>query len=95
MPAKAKDPTNGDISISTLGTIYEEGVIVFTLGRPQVILKKKETSQRKRNNEDSVTAVNGAARVGTIPSHFLEFINEAMDTLDDHSMKIKVRNQAF
>lgn len=44
MPAKAKDPTNRDISISTLGAIYEEGVIVFTLGRPQVILKKKETS---------------------------------------------------
>ncbi|KAG2193660.1 hypothetical protein INT46_004270 [Mucor plumbeus] len=67
------------------GDICEKGVIDLTLRKPKAV-QKKSASIKKRKRDDSgaaeVPKVN--ARIGTQSEHFMQFINNVMDTRNEH-----------
>ena len=68
------------MSVTILGAICELRVINVSLRKPQAV-----QSSKKRKRSNGTTVLNG--RIGTRIEHFIEFLNNVMDILDENDMK--------
>lgn len=74
-PAKVEVPNNAGINLSILRCISAEGIIHISKRDPK-------PSKKRRRNETST-----ASGPGATSEHFLEYLEDMMDTLDEHGMQ--------
>jgi transposase len=87
LPAKIVLPSNRGITITIIGAICEKGVIDLTLRKPKAVQKKGASNKKRKRDDGEAAEVSKAnARIGTRSEHFLQFISNVMDTLDEHEM---------
>lgn len=84
-PAKTLLPSNRGITVIIIGAICEKGVIDLTLRKPKAVQKKAAHSKKRKRKDGKAEDVEVNTRVGTRSEHFLEFLSNVMDTLDQKS----------
>lgn len=88
-PAKTLLPSSRDITVAIIGAICEKGVIDLTLRKPKAVQKKAAHLKKRKRKDGKAEDVEVNTRVGTHSEHFLEFLSNVMDTLDQHGMKCR------
>jgi hypothetical protein len=86
-PAKTLLPSSRGITVAITGAICEKGVIDLTLRKPKAVQKKAAHLKKRKREDGKAEDVEVNTRVGTRSEHFLEFLSNVMDTLDQHGMK--------
>lgn len=73
--------------MTIIGDICEMGVIDLTLRKPKAVQKKVTNSKKRKRGDGKAAEVEANARIGTRSEHFLEFLSNVMDTLNQHGMR--------
>lgn len=87
LPDKIVPPSNREIIITIIEAICEKGVIGLNLSKPKAVQKKSASNKkRKRDYGGAAEVPKLNARTGTQSEHFMQFISNVMDTLNERVM---------